>query len=109
MCSLGYSPTQAKNVGSAYNFSFKLCDTAGKYVSSSSLVLVATVINPGGFPAVPTPPGGSNPGNEFIFGSGGYSYSLKTTGLPAGDLTLAFVVKGDTSGTIYTLPFKLKR
>ena len=66
------------------------------------------MVNPGGIPAVPMSPGGSNPGNEFIFGNGGYSYTLKTTGLPAGDLTLAFMVKGDPSGTIYTLPFKLK-
>ena len=105
----GYNPTVAKNVGSAYGFSFKLCDAAGKIVSSSSIVLVAKVVNPGGYPAVPMAPGGSNPGNEFIFGNGGYSYTLKTTGLPVGDMTLTFVVKGDPSATIYSLPFKLKR
>ena len=82
MCNLGYNPTVAKNVGSAFTFSFKLCDSAGKNVSSSSIVLVAKVVNPGGYPAVPMAPGGSNPGNEFIFGNGGYSYTLKTTGLP---------------------------
>ena len=109
VCNLGYNPTVAKNVGSAYGFSFKLCDAAGKNVSSSSIVLVATVVNPGGYPAVPMAPGGSNPGNQFIFGNSAYSYTLKTTGLTAGDLTLAFTVKGDPSGTIYTLPFKLKK
>ncbi|MET0663089.1 MAG: hypothetical protein ABWZ42_08155, partial [Ilumatobacteraceae bacterium] len=109
VCSLGYNPAQAKTVGSAYGFSFKLCDAAGKNVSSSSIVLVAKVVNPGGYPAVPMAPGGSNPGNEFIFGSGAYSYTLKTTGLPPGEMTLTFVVKGDPSGTIYSLPFKLKR
>jgi hypothetical protein len=106
---LGYNATVAKNVGSAYGFSFKLCDAAGKNVSSSSIVLVATVVNPGGYPAVPMAPGGSNPGNEFIFGNSAYSYTLKTTGLPAGDMTLEFVVKGDPTGTKYSLPFKLKK
>ena len=109
VCNLGYNPTVAKNVGSAFTFTFKLCDSAGKNVSSSSIVLVAKVVNPGGYPAVPMAPGGSNPGNEFIFGNSGYSYTLKTTGLPPGDMTLTFVVKGDPSGTIYSLPFKLKR
>ena len=109
VCSPTYSPGTAKKVGSAYNFSFKLCDAAGKNVSSSSIVLVAKVVNPGGTTAVPMAPGGSNPGNEFIFSNGCYNYTLKTTGLPAGDLTLAFVVKGDPAGTLYSLPFKLKR
>ena len=67
-------------------------------------MLVAKVVNPGGYPAVPMAPGGSNPGNEFIFGNGGYSYTLKTTGLPAGDMTLAFVVKGDPSGDVVLPP-----
>ena len=96
---LGYNATVAKNVGSAYGFSFKLCDAAGKNVSSSSIVLVATLVNPGRYPAVPMAPGGSNPGNEFIFGNSAYSYTLKTTGLAAGDMTLEFVVKGDPTGT----------
>ncbi len=109
VCSPTYSPGTAKKVGSAYSFSFKLCDAAGKNVSNKNIVLVAAVVNPGGIPAVPMAPGGSNPGNEFIFSNGCYNYTLKTTGLPAGDLTLAFVVKGDPTGTLYSLPFKLKR
>lgn len=110
VCSpLGYDPNQAKKVGSAYAISLRLCDSTGNNVSSSSIVLVATVVNPGGFPATPYAPGGSNPTNEFVYANGWYTFNLKTSGLPPGNLTLAFVIKGDPSATLYSAPFKLKK
>ena len=105
VCQLGYDPTKAKKAGSAYGVSLRLCDSAGNNVTSG-MVLVATVVNPGGFSA--NAPGNSNPSNEFSYSSGWYSFNLKTTGLPVGNLTLAFVVAGDPTGTVYSAPFKLK-
>ena len=109
VCQLGYNPNSAKKAGSAYGFSLRLCDSAGNNVSSSSIVLEVTVVNPGNFPVQSAnAPGGSNPANQFVFSGGSYSYNLKTSGLPTGSLRLEFKVIGDTTGTVYSAPFKLK-
>ena len=79
----------------------QLCDAGGSNVSTAAIGITAvniTQISTGASEDVQTP-GNSNPDNNFRYDSGlaGYTFNMKTTGLPTGTYLLNFTVSGDTT------------
>ncbi len=84
---LNYNPNTAKNIGSAYSVSIRLCDANAP---TTGVTLTALTVDGSADPG-PGAPGGSNPAYVFTFdGKDSYSYTIKTTGLSAGRHDLYF-------------------
>ena len=102
-----YDPTKPNPLGSTMVIKLQLCNAAGVNLSSSSIAVVATLID-GSMTPPPNFQGSSNLGNVFRFTSGYYIYNLDTSKLPTmrtGVHSLGFTVNG--AGT-YTAQFTLK-
>jgi probable HAF family extracellular repeat protein len=98
-----YDPTKAVNSGSAYPVKVQMCTADGANISSASLKLTVTGVQPN--------KGMSNSGGSFRFDptlgkGGGYIYTADTTGFPMGSYTLLFMVTGDP--VVHRAPFTVK-
>lgn len=104
-----YDPARFVNSGATYPLKFYLCDSKGKDVSSSKIVVHATsIFTESGFTGKPVASGNANPNNDFRFDrtlgpSGGYIFNLKTKGLKGGTYGYQFTVTIEP-GTHTVLP-----
>jgi len=94
---------QARSVKSGATFPIKLqlCDANGSDLSSSAIVVHATLVTAiSGFSGTPDAPGNANPDNDFRFDAtlgtaGGYIFNLSTGGLASGTYSLQFTAGSD--------------
>jgi hypothetical protein len=104
-----YDPARSVNSGATYPLKFYLCDSKGKDVSSSEIVVHATsIFTESGFTGEPVASGNANPKSDFRFDpklgpSGGYIFNLQTKGLKGGTYGYQFTVTNDP-GTHTVLP-----
>lgn len=112
VCAL-YDQTQAVPAGSIIPLKFYLCDSSGKDVSSSTVVVHATSItlNSGTGSAIVPTSGAANTDNDFRFEaklgpSGGYIYNLNTKGFAKGTYRVTFTAGADPSSQV--LQFQVK-
>lgn len=103
-----YDPSKERPSGRTIRIRLQLCDSDGKNVSSSGIVVHALGITPGSLdPSLPL-----NPGNNFRYHSGlggrggGYVYRVRTRGFSPGTYTLTFTAGSDP--TVHTAQFVLK-
>lgn len=96
-----YDPARSVNSGATYPLKFYLCDSKGKDVSSSAIVVHATsIFTKSGVTADPVASGNANPNSDFRFDptlgpSGGYIFNLQTKGLTGGTYGYRFTVTND--------------
>lgn len=100
---------QPSNVGSTIPFRIRLTNAAGGNVSSQSIAVTAYGVRLTSsntwLPAVSN--GNQGLGFDFKNAQGGsYDFTLKTTGLAAGDYVLGYTVAGDP--VIHTIPFAIR-
>jgi hypothetical protein len=108
-----YDPTHAVKSGAAIPLKLYLCDANGNDLSNSGTIVNATslVQVSSGTTDTIVDAGSSNVDNNFRFDStlgpsGGYIFSLKTTGLPTGTYNLHFTAGADP--TDHILVFQVK-
>ena len=103
-----YDAAHVKNAGSTVPIRIQLQDYFGTPIPNDGIRVAAmSVTNSNGVTLVPTSPGATQPGLFFsALGTSSFTYQLKTTGYPAGDYTLDFVVFGDP--LIHHAPFQLR-
>ena len=96
-----YDPTRSVKGGATYPIKIYACDASGADVSSSAIIVHATLITQvSGFSGAPDDAGNANPDNDFRFDitlgpTGGYIFNLKTTGLASGTYMLNFTASND--------------
>jgi photosystem II stability/assembly factor-like uncharacterized protein len=90
----------------------ELRDANGKNVSSPRIRLKAVriVLASTNVPIAPQPGGFAKSCKDFLFvpWPRAYTYVLNTFGLRTGSYLLQFTVSADSSGSIYSVPFKIK-
>jgi hypothetical protein len=105
-----YDPGVAKKSGSTYPIKLRLCDAAGRNLSSPSIVLRATGITQTNTSAAGPldDSGDANPDFDFRYDAsfGGYIFNLKTTGLTTGTYNLHFTAGSDSIA--HAAPFSVK-
>ncbi|MCU0308526.1 MAG: hypothetical protein MUE51_12310, partial [Thermoleophilia bacterium] len=114
---LDYNPSKAGNIGATFPIKLRLCDAAGRNLSSSAITLRATEVarvGSGTSPALPpNDAGSSNSDPSYLFrlnaADSSYIYNLKTDGpgFVRGSYVLRFVVNG-TTAPVYEAPFSLR-
>jgi len=96
-----YIQTRSVHSGATFPIKLQLCDANGNNVSSSAIVVHATLVAAiSGFSGTPDSPGNANPDNDFRFdptlgSSGGYIFNLSTGGLAPGTYSLQFTAGSD--------------
>ena len=107
-----YDPTRSVKSGATYPVKIYACDASGADVSSSSIVVHATLVTQiSGFSGAPDDAGSANPDNDFRFDvtlgpSGGYIFNLKTSGLASGTYMLNFTATNDPTTHLATFGVK---
>jgi hypothetical protein len=94
ICTLS-DPGEVHHAGSADPIKVSLCDSIGRSLSATGIVLHATGVD--GSPAVASG-NSAGPDNNFRYvgtGGGSYQYNLKTDGLAAGTHRFTWTITGD--------------
>jgi hypothetical protein len=95
-----YDSTKPAKLGSTIPIKLQLCARSGANVSSSAIVLHATVVvRSDGAVATPEDSGKADPGGNFRLdgapgGTGGYIFNLQTKNLSIGTWSLHFTIAG---------------
>lgn len=105
-----YDPTVGKKSGSAYPIKLQLCDSNGKNLSSSSIVVHAVSVTQAStdVPTTLDDTGSANPDFDFRFDSSlnGYIFNLGTKGYASGTYNLNFTAGLDT--VVHRAPLAIK-
>ena len=96
-----YDQTRSVHSGATFPIKLQLCDANGNDLSSSAIIVHATLVNAvSGFSGTPDASGNANPDNDFRFDptlgtTGGYIFNLSTGGLAPGTYSLQFIAGSD--------------
>jgi Big-like domain-containing protein/MBG domain-containing protein/Kelch motif protein len=107
-----YDSTKSVKSGATYPVKLYLCDASGRDLSSTGIILHATLVTISSvYSGAPEDAGNSNPDLDFRYDStlgpsGGYIFNLKTTGLGSGTYNLNFTA--GTDPVTHSVPFGVK-
>jgi hypothetical protein len=108
-----YDQTKSVKSGATVPIKLQLCDSLGRNLSASTIVVKATslVQISTNAPGPVEDSGNANPDSNFRYdatlgGTGGYIFNLKTTGLASGTYKLNFTAGGDPLN--YSVAFQVK-
>lgn len=87
--------TEVHHAGSAVPIKVALCDSTGRSLSATGIVLHATAVDGGPATAAGNSAGADNNFRYIGTGGGSYQYNLKTDGLTSGTHRFTWTVTGD--------------